>query len=87
MLGDGTEVLTDSDDTEMFDQSHDDDTENQIKKGTPDTSDVDSARGEREGTPGPQLSAEDDEKASGHRNASQSNKTEIKAVPDSDAKD
>ena len=55
LLGDGTEVLTDSDDADMFDHSEEDkDTENQIKKATPDTSDVDSARGEREGTPGPQ---------------------------------
>lgn len=56
LLGDGTEVLTDSDDTDMFDQSDEDkDAKNQIQKGTPDTSDVESARSEREGTPGPQL--------------------------------
>ena len=55
LLGDGTEVLTDSDDTDMFDHSEEDkDAENQIKKATPDTSDVDSTRSEREGTPGPQ---------------------------------
>lgn len=76
-------MLTDSDDTEMFDHSEEDkDTENQIKKSTPDTSDVDSARGEREGTPGPQLTAEDDEKSSDHRNASHSSTTEIKGVQD-----
>ena len=55
LLGDGTEVLTDSDDTDMFDHSEEDkDTENQVKKNTSDTSDVDSTRSEREGTPGPQ---------------------------------
>lgn len=55
LLGDGTEVLTDSDDTDMFDHSEEDkDTENQVKKATPDTSSVDTARSEREETPGPQ---------------------------------
>jgi len=55
LLGDGTEVLTDSDDAEMFDHSDEDkDTENQVQKSTPATSDNDSARGEREGTPAPQ---------------------------------
>jgi protein phosphatase 2C family protein 2/3 len=59
LLGDGTEVLTDSDDTEMFDHSDEDkDTENQIQKGTPATSDNDSTRSEREGTPAPQPQAE-----------------------------
>jgi protein phosphatase PTC2/3 len=55
LLGDGTEVLTDSDDAEMFDHSDEDkDTPNQIQKGTPATSDNDSTRSEREGTPAPQ---------------------------------
>ena len=55
LLGDGTEVLTDSDDAEMFDHSDEDkDTENQIQKGTPATSVNDSTRSEREGTPAPQ---------------------------------
>jgi protein phosphatase 2C family protein 2/3 len=59
LLGDGTEVLTDSDDAEMFDHSDEDkDTENQIQKGTPATSDNDSMRSEREGTPAPQPPAE-----------------------------
>jgi protein phosphatase PTC2/3 len=54
LLGDGTEVLTDSDDTEMFDHSEEDkDTENQVNKGTP-TITEDSIRSEREGTPAPQ---------------------------------
>ena len=82
MLGDGTEVLTDSDDTEMFDHSEEDkDSANQVKKSTPDTSDVDSARSEREGTPAPQ-SASDESKGSSHRDASHSKEAEIKAVAD-----
>ena len=81
LLGDGTEVLTDSDDTDMFDHRDEDkDTENQIKKATPDTSDVDSARSEREGTPGPGI--EDDNDPSDRKAASQSEKPEIKAVSD-----
>jgi protein phosphatase PTC2/3 len=59
LLGDGTEVLTDSDDTDMFDHSEEDkDTENQVSKGTSDTSDLGSNRREREGTPGPQVADE-----------------------------
>jgi protein phosphatase PTC2/3 len=55
LLGDGTEVLTESDDTDMFDHSEEDkDTENQVSKGTPATSDEESMRSEREGTPAPQ---------------------------------
>lgn len=74
LLGDGTEVLTDSDDTDMFDHSEEDkDTENQVKKSTPDTSEVDSTRSEREGTPGPQ----EHQKASGG-----GEEATIKAVPD-----
>lgn len=76
LLGDGTEVLTDSDDAEMFDHSEEDkDTENQIKKRTQGSSnDEDSMRSEREGTPAPQFlqrtespsstQTEDSEKAS-----------------------
>jgi len=86
LLGDGTEVLTDSDDTEMFDQSEEDkDTANQVKKDTPDTSDVDSTRSQREGTPGPQ-SAGDDSKVSSHRDASHGPGTEIKGVADTPEK-
>lgn len=54
LLGDGTEVLTDSDDTEMFDHSEEDkDLDNQVKKGEG-SSDDDSKRSAREQTPGPQ---------------------------------
>jgi protein phosphatase 2C family protein 2/3 len=56
LLGDGTEVLTDSDDADMFDHTEEDhDSENQIHKGV---LDEDSHRGEREGTPAPQSSTE-----------------------------
>ncbi|RMZ83701.1 hypothetical protein DV738_g1096, partial [Chaetothyriales sp. CBS 135597] len=55
LLGDGTEVLTDSDDPEMF-EHHDspsDLSSGQFNQFTPDKSDHDSNRSEREGTPGP----------------------------------
>jgi hypothetical protein len=66
----------------MFDHSAEDsDAANQVKKGTPDTSDVDSARGEREGTPAPQ-SASDESKGSSHHDASHGKDSEIKAVAD-----
>ena len=55
LLGDGTEVLTDSDDTEMFDHHEEDnDTENQESKGTQVGNDEESMRSKREGTPAPQ---------------------------------
>jgi len=82
LLGDGTEVLTDSDDTEMFDQSEEEkDTANQVKKATPDTSVGGSARSEREGTPAPQ-SAGEESKESSHRDTQHSPGTETKAVAD-----
>ena len=78
LLGDGTEVLTDSDDTDMFDHSEEDkDTENQIKKATPD---AESARSEREGTPGPQVA--DDTKTSSNPGPSPNQTTTMKAVAD-----
>lgn len=81
LLGDGTEVLTNSDDTDMFDHSEEDkDTENQIKKGTPDTSDIDSTRSEREGTPGPPSA--DDKETSDNPDPSPSQTTTTKAVAD-----
>ncbi len=55
LLGDGTEVLTDSDDADMFDHSEEDkDTENQVSKGPQAGHDEESMRSEREGTPAPQ---------------------------------
>ena len=54
LLGDGTEVLTDSDDADMFDHSEEDkDLDSQVKKSQ-DTSSEDSERRQREGTPAPQ---------------------------------
>lgn len=52
LLGDGTEVLTDSADTttDMFDDAEDKDLESQVSKGQAGSK---SARGDREGTPGP----------------------------------
>ena len=81
LLGDGTEVLTDSDDTDMFDHTEEDkDTENQIRKSTPNTSDIESARNEREGTPGPQSG--DETKPSNHPGSSPHNTTTMKPVAD-----
>lgn len=46
LLGDGTEVLTDSDETDMFDHEEEDkDLDSQVPKG---------GRGDREETPGPE---------------------------------
>lgn len=82
LLGDGSEVLTDStDDAEMFDHSMDDDkdVENQIKRGTSGASDDDSTRSEREGTPGPSSIEEQHEK---HEGVSHGPGTTIKGVAD-----
>lgn len=69
LLGDGTEVLTDSttEDADMFDHSMDDDKdiEEQIKTGSSSsttTNDENSSRSDRESTPGPQ-SAPDESKS------------------------
>ncbi|KAL1956969.1 hypothetical protein VTO42DRAFT_6458 [Malbranchea cinnamomea] len=54
LLGDGTEVLTDVGDEDMFDTADEDkDLESQVRKGPAGTS-TDAARSEREDTPGPQ---------------------------------
>ncbi len=54
LLGDGTEVLTDSDETEMFDHGEEDkDFESHISMGGIQTNDE--ARATREETPGPEL--------------------------------
>lgn len=86
LLGDGTEVLTDSDDTDMFDHTEEDkDTANQVQKGST-TSDEASARSEREGTPGPQSvtdkSSMSESPSSTHTEASQGPETKIKGVVD-----
>lgn len=48
LLGDGTEVIPDQNEEELFDQTEDQDLANQVAPST------DSTRNEREGTPGPQ---------------------------------
>ena len=54
LLGDGTEVLTDSDETEMFNHDEEDkDLDSQVAKGGP-QSEESRSRNEREETPGPQ---------------------------------
>ena len=54
LLGDGTEVLTDSDETEMFDHDEEDkDLDSQVGRGGP-HSEESRSRSEREATPGPQ---------------------------------
>lgn len=54
LLGDGREILTDSDDTEMFDHDEEDkDLDSQVMKNHA-QSDDDHGRNEREETPGPQ---------------------------------
>lgn len=53
LLGDGTEVLTDSDEAEMFDHEEEDkDLNSQVTKGG--MKPVDEGRGAREETPGPE---------------------------------
>ena len=53
LLGDGTEVLTESDETEMFDHDEEDkDLESQVSKGQPHS--TDERRSDREDTPAPQ---------------------------------
>ena len=56
LLGDGREILTDSDDTEMFDHGEEDkDLESQVSKGHSQSADENSRpRSEREETPAPQ---------------------------------
>ncbi|RAL00276.1 PP2C family serine/threonine-protein phosphatase [Aspergillus ibericus CBS 121593] len=50
LLGDGTELIPEQNDDELFDQAEEDqDLANQVRRDTPDA-----ARNEREGTPGPQ---------------------------------
>ena len=92
LLGDGTEVLTDSDDVDMFDQTEEDkDAENQIQKGISNSdSDEDVGRSAREGTPGPQSASEKEtlteSPSSTHTEASQGPGTTIKGVSDGAAK-
>lgn len=56
LLGDGTEVLTDGDDTEMFDNTDEDkDLESQVPKGQANPKEENhETRSDRQDTPGPQ---------------------------------
>ena len=59
LLGDGTEVLTDADDADMFDHTEEDkDLDSQVRKGTA-GSDEATARSEREGTPAPESNSQE----------------------------
>lgn len=52
LLGDGTEVMPDQNEEELFDQTEDQDLANQVAPTQAEH--TDSTRKEREGTPGPQ---------------------------------
>ena len=91
LLGDGTEVLTDSDEADMFDHSEEDrDLESQVRKGP--TSREDMSRGQREGTPGPADDAPSttgstpskttESPSSMNTDPSEASETKIRAVPD-----
>lgn len=70
LLGDGTEVLTESDETEMFDHEEEDkDLESQVSKGQ--TKPNEENRGVREETPGPEApkSAEKQQQTTPERNS------------------
>lgn len=59
-LGDGTEILTDSDDTEMFDNTEEDkDLESQVSKGSASSSEDESGEGSEGEAKGAQKSSED----------------------------
>lgn len=52
LLGDGTEVIPDQNEEELFDQTEEQDLTNQVAPAQAETTDT--TRNEREGTPGPQ---------------------------------
>ncbi|KAL9621619.1 MAG: hypothetical protein Q9160_004011 [Pyrenula sp. 1 TL-2023] len=85
LLGDGTEVLTDADDAEMFDHSEEDkDLDSQVKK-EPGSTTEDTERHQREGTPAPQSQSTKSEESpsSTTTNTSEENsKATIKAASD-----
>ena len=84
LLGDGTEVLTDStDDANLFDHSMEDDKDDDSqtnKTSSATTNEDDSARKDREGTPGPQSEAEKQHMK--HSSASQGPGTSIQGIAD-----
>lgn len=85
LLGDGTEVLTDADDAEMFDHSEEDkDLDSQVKKES-DVATEDTERHQREDTPAPQSQSTKSEESpsSTTTNTSEENsKATIKAASD-----
>ena len=68
LLGDGTEVLTDSADTEMFDNDEEKDLESQVNKSE---TAAHESRSEREGTPGPTTAADDSNSSSSNATGEQ----------------
>jgi protein phosphatase 2C family protein 2/3 len=66
LLGDGTELIPEQNDEELFDQREENrDVANHLQHESPDSS----ARGDREGTPGPQSKNETASKAEGSSTA------------------
>ena len=94
LLGDGSEILTDGDDTEMFDHGEEDkDLESQVSKSHPELEDGEARpRSEREETPAPQPQESNDnqhptdtDKASisGTATLPDTAKVEAKRIPES----
>ena len=98
-LGDGTEVLTDGDDVDMFDQDEEDkDLDAQVTRGQVGSNDEDQRlRSEREATPGPESKQEGSERIEsspvkpngasarneGDDSALQASPVSIKSIPES----
>lgn len=94
LLGDGSEILTDGDDTEMFDRDEEEkDLEAQVSKGHSESEDGEvRPRNEREETPAPQPHpSKDNEESSDPAGSSisgittppSSTKSEVKRIPES----
>ena len=87
LLGDGTEVLTDATEEDMFDE--DKDLESQVRKDLNDVSDG-TARNEREGTPGPQagrLNAADGQSSEAPKISESPSSTTVEGSPSSSPAD
>ena len=87
LLGDGTEVLTDSDDIDMFDHAEADKDDHHDGKIEEIDSDEDVGRNEPEGTPGPQSASEKglrltESPSSTHTETSHGSGIELKGVSD-----
>lgn len=79
LLGDGTEVLTDSADTEMFDNDEEEkDLGSQVNKSEGGAGE---SRSEREGTPGPTSAAGSNESHSSHDASTHTEGSEKQAEP------